>query len=418
MSKRVSFVVMFMAILDLLAFTAVLPFFPKYVEDNVLSQPNDTVVVTLQSVAQYLNMPEGHRLHYVFLGGCVGSILSFGSFLGGPMMGTFSDVFGRKPVLIMCSVLAMVACIIPLVVNEFVMFTFSRFLMGVAKSNTGIFITMMADLSNGNQDERRKNVAMIGAAYAIGFLFGPPFAVLVCTYLGKGEIKPNMFALILNVITLLFTLRYVPETKSTAPKQPSSTNRPSNHVIHVFYFLFLFLYSGAEMSLTFFLHDMVHASSRLQSVTYVVIGITMIVIQGGYVRRTKATSSSIAFQGLLSFPAGVALLILASQNADTLLPYFYGGTALMGFASATVVSALTAMALQGLQDHETGNATGLLRSAGHLARSLGPVISMATYAALGPEWYFDIVGMIAAVTASLYYFVLHQRRQPKLTKQN
>jgi hypothetical protein len=51
------------------------------------------------------------------------------------------------------------------------------------------------------------------------------------------------------------------------------------------YFIYLFLYSGLEFTLTFLTHHTFNYTSMQQGWMFFVIGLTMAIMQGGYVRR-------------------------------------------------------------------------------------------------------------------------------------
>lgn len=53
------------------------------------------------------------------------------------------------------------------------------------------------------------------------------------------------------------------------------------------YFLYLFFYSGLEFTLSFYTHIRFHYDGMQQGRMYFFVGILMIIIQGGYVRRIK-----------------------------------------------------------------------------------------------------------------------------------
>lgn len=53
------------------------------------------------------------------------------------------------------------------------------------------------------------------------------------------------------------------------------------------YFLYLFMYSGLEFTLTFVTHHKHHYSSMDQGRMFTFLGLVMAVMQGGYVRRIK-----------------------------------------------------------------------------------------------------------------------------------
>lgn len=99
-------IVIFCALLfDLLAFTIILPLLPSlleyfsYNDSSGLYNWLTECVVTFQDT---LGIPE--RYNTVLFGGLIGSMFSFLQFLASPIVGGISDIYGRKPVILMCTV--------------------------------------------------------------------------------------------------------------------------------------------------------------------------------------------------------------------------------------------------------------------------------------------------------------------------
>lgn len=91
-------------LLDLLAFTMILPLFPAlldYYKNN-----EDGCYQFLESSIQYFQKALGapDRFNSVLFGGFLGSMFSFLQFLASPLVGGLSDAYGRKPVLLVCLV--------------------------------------------------------------------------------------------------------------------------------------------------------------------------------------------------------------------------------------------------------------------------------------------------------------------------
>ena len=62
------------------------------------------------------------------------------------------------------------------------------------------------------------------------------------------------------------------------------------------YFIYLFLYSGLEFTLTFLTHLRFGFNSMDQGKMFLYIGILMALIQGGYVRRIKPGKEKVRLQ--------------------------------------------------------------------------------------------------------------------------
>lgn len=93
-------------LLDLLAFTMILPLLPSLLEHYRQADGAGGLYDWLsQSVRQFqqaVGAPE--RYTSVLFGGMLGSMYSFLQFVASPIMGGLSDVYGRKPVMVVCLV--------------------------------------------------------------------------------------------------------------------------------------------------------------------------------------------------------------------------------------------------------------------------------------------------------------------------
>lgn len=121
-------------------------------------------------------------------------------------------------------------------------------------------------------------------------------------------------------------------------------------------FLYLFLYSGLEFTLTFLVHKRFNYNSVQQGKMFLFIGICMSLIQGSYVRRIKQGKHLNASIKVLLFWTFEfyflkrsylikaiyvlipAFIIIALANNIIL---FYFGLFIYSYASAIVVSCLT-----------------------------------------------------------------------------
>lgn len=92
-------------LLDLLAFTMILPLLPSLLE---YYRVNDKAGLfhTLSNSVRYFQELVGapEKYNSVLFGGFLGSMYSFLQFVASPIMGGLSDSYGRKPVMLICLV--------------------------------------------------------------------------------------------------------------------------------------------------------------------------------------------------------------------------------------------------------------------------------------------------------------------------
>merc|ERR1719158_819689 len=141
---------------------------------------------------------------------------------------------------------------------------------------------------------------MIGAAFS---LWGKEAG-------GEWYVYPAIFALGLSVVDILFLSVFFKESLPVHKRSATSllaTAKSYIHPLHLFrcssiegletkehsnlcqvgllYFIYLFLYSGMEFTLTFLTHLRFDFTSMQQGKMFLFIGTLMAIFQGGYVRR-------------------------------------------------------------------------------------------------------------------------------------
>lgn len=95
------YIIFISLLLDLLAFTIILPLLPTILE-RYRNDDSSGLYVRLSSQIRYfqelLGAPD--RYSSVLFGGFLGSMFSFLQFIVSPVMGALSDCYGRKPILL------------------------------------------------------------------------------------------------------------------------------------------------------------------------------------------------------------------------------------------------------------------------------------------------------------------------------
>ncbi|KAI0239152.1 hypothetical protein L0F63_004543, partial [Massospora cicadina] len=105
------------------------------------------------------------------------------------------------------------------------------------------------------------------------------------------------------------------------------------------------------------------------------MGILSVLVQGGYVRRVR-NPETIAKQGMVGCIIGLAVIGLVAFAGGG-VRHLYLGVGFLAFASATVVSCLTALLTLAVENENgierSAAALGRFRSHGQLGRALGPI---------------------------------------------
>lgn len=432
------YVVFISLILDLLGFTLILPLFPKIFEFYHSNKDDETYHMLhyyLDEFRKYFAAPDNKGFNSVLFGGFVGSIFSLLQFISSTLIGAASDSYGRKPVLLLVMLGTLLSYLVWSVSSCFMIFLISRIIGGISKANVSLSIAIMTDLSDAAT--RSSAMALVGIAFSLGFLIGPCVGAVFSSKLSSTAAiytYPSYLAIALTIINLFFVAKFYKESLPTEKRSKSFKNNLSETFdylnpatllnfsliksvsqsesntlkkLGLAQFLYLFIYSGLEFTLTFLVHNKFSYNSIQQGKMFLFIGICMVFVQGGYVRRIKQGNHvRAAIKAILVLIPALVILGLANSQA-----IFYIGLALYCYASAVVVQCFTTVLSNFGNDDEKGKITGIGRSITALARAFGPVCNSMVYWTFGPAsaYVFGSVGLIIPLCILL-------RLDKKLTK--
>lgn len=253
-------------------------------------------------------------------------------------------------------------------------------------------------------------MALVGIAFSLGFIIGPligaGFAVWAKTKTGNWFVVPAAFAIFLAVADLIFFVFFfkesLPKEKRAKSLWKSLDNakalvdvreifrfstvtdlKPADkkqlRTLGLVYFVYLFIYSGLEFTLTFLTHHVFLYTSMQQGWMFFFVGITMALMQGGYTRRLKPEKNhSTAVKGLWIIIPSYVLVGIATN-----VYVLYLGLLLYAISTAMVVPCMTTMASEFGSAQQKGTVMGIFRSLGALARALGPIFASVAFWSVG-----------------------------------
>ena len=136
-------------------------------------------------------------------------------FLFGPIIGSLSDAFGRRPVLIAALVTLTIDYVIMAMTQTYWLLLVGRIVAGMAGAT---YITATAYISDlAKPDERGAAFGMIGAAFGIGFVLGPAIGGLAS---GLHITAPFWIAAGLSALNVAFGLFVLPESLKPENRRP------------------------------------------------------------------------------------------------------------------------------------------------------------------------------------------------------
>lgn len=105
----------------------------------------------------------------VLFGGLIGSWFSLLQYISQPIVGSLSDIYGRKPLLLICLTgICSSYFFWSLSSQMFSIFIISRTIGGLSKGNISLSTAIVTDVSD--ESNRGKGMALIGISFSIGFI--------------------------------------------------------------------------------------------------------------------------------------------------------------------------------------------------------------------------------------------------------
>ncbi|GLV43050.1 tetracycline resistance [Carabus blaptoides fortunei] len=341
------------------------------------------------------------------------------------------DVFGRKVMMLLCLTGIAISYILWAFSSNLLYFIIARFIGGISKGNVSLSMAIIADVSN--MKTRGKGMALVGIAFSLGFIIGPMIGAIFALW-AKNRTDawftfPALFALLLAVLDLIFVAFYFEESlpaekraksiktgieraksfiyvndlfRFTAVTNLKVSEQRQLRLLGLVYFVYLFIYSGLEFTLTFFTHHVFNYTSMEQGWMFFAIGLTMALIQGGYVRRLPASKTK--FTAVLGLWLIIPSFVSIGMASTTTL--FYVGLFLFAFSTALVVPCMMTMASQYGSAQQKGAVMGIFRSLGALARAMGPIVASIAFWSMGsrPTYLIGAVGLLWPVLKLQYSY--------------
>ncbi len=415
--------------LDLVGFSIIFPLFPAMLdyylpdgggEGSLLGR----MIAPLTAFAERAGAEDPRFMTAVLFGGILGSLYSILQFIFAPIWGAISDRTGRRPILLLTVAGIALSYLLWIFAASFWVLILSRILAGVMGGNLSVATAAVADVTS--RENRTKGLAVVGIAFGLGFLVGPAIGGLsslinltelapVLTNYGINPFSvPAMISFVLALVNLLWIHRRFKETlsvsasaaakKAVQPKAglaerfgvfrllrlPSPELKRTNLV----YLLYMIAFSGMEFTLTFLAVERFAFSPAQNGLMFVFIGFVLIVVQGGLVRRLSGPvgEKRLAVTGLAC--GIVALLLLGSANQ---LSLFFIGLAIMASSVALCSPTLSALVSLYSSEQTQGESLGVFRSAGALARAIGPLIAAFIFFRYGSTFAYTLGALMIVI---------------------
>lgn len=396
--------------IDLLGFGIVLPLLPRYADDYI---------------------PEGESVfvHGLVIGVLMSSFSAMQFFIA-PVWGRISDRIGRRPILLLGLAGSVVFYAMFGFVSEIpahtmgwlpiVLLLVSRIGAGISGATISTASAVIADCTS--KEKRSHGMAIIGAAFGIGFTFGPLIAYAGVKLLPEQHGGPGYLASLLSLVALFICYRKMPETlpPGGTPIHRSwldmgnlfeTLKTPTVGLLVFTFFLTTFAFANFEGTLSLLTKKTFHYSDDTNYLIFAYIGFILMVAQGGIYRPLVKKLDEVKLMriGIVSMLLGLGslavLTALADQSSisDVRFAWFLISIAVAVFGFAFLNPSLNGLISKRSDPRRQGEVLGINQSFSALARILGPVIGMIFFSVESSHMlpYAIAAGMLAIVLVLL-----------------
>jgi len=339
-------------------------------------------------------------------------VYSFMQIFIAPLWGRASDQYGRRPILLITIAGQCLAFAWAAFAGSYSILLLSRVFAGGFSANISTASAYMADISA--PEDRAKAMGLVGAAFGLGFVFGPAIGGLLIPF---GYQMPSAFAALLAFINLVGAFIFLAEPNSSEERRKANRRRFDwarfNEILAdrklflpIFTFSLLTL-AFVQLEVTFGLYvlDRFGLSERRAGLLLAFAGIVMAIVQGLIVgraskffgeRRLITTGIILLCLGLFTMGLAPSPWVLVLALVVLAIGYSFSNPCLSALVSKSASAS------------EQGSILGIYQSGGSVARVVGPILAGTLYDwnLRSPFW----AGALITLTAVGIWIIFYRKK--------
>ncbi|MCX6173867.1 MAG: MFS transporter [Ignavibacteriales bacterium] len=343
--------------------------------------------------------------------GSVVAAYSLMQFIFNPIMGKLSDKIGRRPVILVTQLMTAISYLIFAFSNSFLLLFFSRMLAGLGGSNIGVAQAYIADITT--KEERAKGMGIIGAAFGLGFVFGPVIGAYLAKY---GYHVAGLGSAFFTLSAFSFAFFRLPESLKekkndekikikifdfTFAKQVLTNPSISFLII----LLFLIIFSIANVFGTFAIlgYKFYHFTDQQNGMLFGIVGLVGAIVQAGLIRliSQKLKDKTIVLIGIFFMIIGLGFLPYGGNFSGVAIVI-----SIMAVGTGILQPIIPSMISKYSPEIQQGAVLGFSQSISALARVLGPLWGGFSYDVLGYQFPFITGAFFTLITFIISFFML------------
>ncbi len=312
--------------------------------------------------------------------GLILTVYALAQFLFTPILGTLSDRFGRRPVILVSLLIEALGFALTALAGTLPLLLAARFVGGLGASNIGSAQAVVADVTA--PKDRARGMGMIGAAIGLGFVVGPALGGILASF---GGTVPFWAALVVALANARWCCCCCRKRACGARRLPSRTARSRFFagwkrarqnlaivrliVVNLFFTL---AFAAMEAVFPLFTQDVFGWKATQNGYIFTYVGVIIVIMQGGLVGRLvkRFGERGVQIAGLALLALGLALLPFSGTLGVLLM-----ALGLLSIGDGAVTPTNNALLSLATPAEAQGEILGLSQGMAGLGRMVGPMLA-------------------------------------------
>ncbi|HYK08441.1 MAG TPA: MFS transporter [Candidatus Eisenbacteria bacterium] len=313
-----------------------------------------------------------------FQNGLLFASFSVCQFIATPIIGRFSDKYGRRPLLLISIIgTALSFIVMAFAQNAWWLFA-ARILDGITAGNIPVAFAVISDSTE--PKDRARAFGLIGSAFSFGFVFGPAISAFT---VGFGTGVPFLIAAAITIIAVVLTALFLPETNKHMgevqegklfdfPKLFKTLFDPNVGATFAISLIFFLAFACAIIyGFQPFTLKVLGITASQNAILFTVFGAVGLISQNFIVHRfSKALGVKKAFSLGIVFTSFAMFVMFLSRS----IPLFVGASILMGICNSIVQTLIPTILSQEADPRSQGSIMGLNASYQSIGMIIGPIL--------------------------------------------
>jgi MFS family permease len=333
-------------------------------------------------------------------------VFSLFQLMATPIWGRFSDIYGRKPILVLSTAGTILAFLWLAYASTLESLLIARAFGGIMSGNLAAAFAYATDVTDPNN--RAKGLGIVASAFGVGFAIGP----LLGGFLGVVDGVPSMHwpglaSAALSAVAFIGTIFFLPESlpkeMRRARKAEVAADTTDGSSLRLFRSnpvllglvsasLIVAIAGGVMQSVfQFWGRDLFDYSLRDIGLHFTVFALLSAVGQAGLIGplSKRFGEKRVAIVSAGGVAAGLLLFAVAQNDAMV-----WAAISLFGLANGLFLPAITSLVSFEADPRSRGTVMGMFNASSSAGRIVGPAISGPIYFKLGPAAPFVLSALL------------------------